>query len=114
MKINAEKENVKEWLAVLEKHAAERKGIWKSVYKNMAVPSRRRAFVNIYKLNKYTKSGEMVVVPGKVLSIGAMDHSISIAALEYSAQALAKLKASGCKLMNISDMVTQSNVRIIK
>ncbi|MGC8652043.1 MAG: 50S ribosomal protein L18e [Candidatus Micrarchaeia archaeon] len=112
MKINAEKQNVKEWLEVLASAKAG-KGIWSGAYKRIAVPSRCRASVNLYKLDKYTKEGDTVIVPGKVLSVGRMSHSISIAALEYSAQALAKLRASNCSIMSIGDIVKQKGVHLI-
>ncbi|MCL4373791.1 MAG: 50S ribosomal protein L18e [Candidatus Marsarchaeota archaeon] len=113
MKINAEKQNVKEWLDTLSGAAASGKGIWQNAYARASVPARRRASVNLYKLDKYTKEGDTVIVPGKVLSMGKMNHSISIAALEYSAQALAKLKASKCVILSIGDIVKQKDARLV-
>ncbi|MEM0149535.1 MAG: 50S ribosomal protein L18e [Candidatus Micrarchaeaceae archaeon] len=114
MKINAEKENVKEWLEALGRAQEGHKGIWESARRSLSVPARSRASINIYKLNKYTKQGDAVIVPGKVLSMGSMDHSITIAALEYSAQALGKLKASNCTIMGIGEIIKQGNVRLMK
>ncbi|MGC8669860.1 MAG: 50S ribosomal protein L18e [Candidatus Micrarchaeia archaeon] len=113
MKINAENENIKEWLEAIKKEADEKKGIWKNAYARMAVPERRRVSVNLYKINKYTKEGDVVLIPGKVLSIGNMDHAVSIAALSYSSNALSKLKASRCSILGIKDIIKLKNVNLL-
>ncbi len=111
--INPEKSNVKEWLEAVKKASSEKKGIWKSVYKHLAVPRRRRVSVNLFKLDKYTKDGDKVVVPGKVLSTGKISHSIDIVAMEYSAKALEKLKASNCNIRDLSYMINEKNVKVV-
>ena len=52
------------------------------------VPARSRKTVNLYKINKYSEEGDNIIVPGKVLGEGQMDHKINITAMEYSARAL--------------------------
>ena len=115
MKITPEKSNVTEWLRVLDEASKGQRyqALFKRVYKLTAVPSRRREPVSIYKINKYTKKGDTVVVPRKVLSTGKMDHEVNIAALEYSAGALAQLKAAGCKVLTIKELTEHSKVSII-
>ncbi|MGC8495732.1 MAG: 50S ribosomal protein L18e [Candidatus Micrarchaeia archaeon] len=113
MKITPENENVKEWISVLTKLAEGKKGPWKRALELAAVPARRRASVNLYKLSKNTKEGDAVIVPGKVLSVGKLDHSISIAAMQFSKSALEKLKASKCSVKTIGEMSNINNVRII-
>lgn len=90
MKINVEKAKVKEWLDGLSTASREKyyPELWKRVHRLTAVPARRRASVNLYKIDKYTKEGDLVVVPGKVLSIGEMKHKVTIAAIDFSAPAL--------------------------
>ena len=44
-----------------------------------------RAEVNVGKIGKLTKKGDTIVVPGKVLGTGAIDHSVTVAAEKYSA-----------------------------
>jgi len=55
--------------------------IWKDLARRLSKPARRRAEVNISKINRYTKEGEIVVVPGKVLGAGRLDHKVVVAAL---------------------------------
>ena len=115
MKINVERQDIKDWLAALESASrGERyKGLWKRLYRLSAVPSRSRKSVNIYKIDKHTKEGDNVVVPGKVLSEGAMSHKVNIAAMEFSAKALASLKAANCRVSTIKEMTNESRIKII-
>jgi large subunit ribosomal protein L18e len=115
MKINVEKQNVKEWLDVLDGASKEEhyRNLWKRLRTLVAVPARRRASVNLYKLDRHSKAGDNVVVPGKVLSTGTLGHSLNIAAIEFSAGALKALKESGCKVMGINEMLKEEKVRII-
>jgi len=69
------------------------------------------------RLNRYTKENDEVIVPGKVLGAGLIDHPIKVAALDFSDQARSKiLKAKG-KCLSISDIIESnpkgSNVKII-
>ncbi len=116
MKINVERNDVKEWLDVLSKASKSDKTpkLWGRVYELLAVPARRRVGVNLYKLNKHTKEGDNVVVPGKVLSMGSLDHKINIAALEYSKKAIQQLGSANCKMVTIQEMIGQKKVSIIK
>jgi large subunit ribosomal protein L18e len=115
MKINVERGDVKDWLTALS-HASTEKNtpkLWKRVHSLLEVPTRRRAEVNIYKINKNTKEGDNVIVPGKVLSVGSMDHTVNITALEFSKSALDRLKSSNCKVVELKDMLNAKKVNII-
>ncbi len=116
MKINVERNDIKEWMDILSGASAKSgpKKVWGSVLSLLAVPARRRVSVNLYKINKYSKEGDNIVVPGKVLSVGAMDHSVTISAVEYSKEALDQLNSAKCKVIGISDMLGQKKVNIIR
>jgi len=68
-------------------------------------PSRQRRVVNLSRINRYTKDGETVVVPGKVLAAGELDHAVTIAAWRFSQQALDKIQKSKSKAMQISELI---------
>lgn len=106
MKITPEKNNVKEWLALLEDGSKSglHKNLWKKVYSNVAVPSRSRASVNLYKLRKYVKESEYVIVPGKVLGDIKVNKKFTITALEYSTQAKKSLQGAGCTILSINEL----------
>ena len=80
----------------------------------LAAPKRRRAAVNIEKISKESKENEVVVVPGKVLGNGKMQHPITIAALFFSAEALRKLKEAKCKIETIEGVLHHKTLKIIK
>ena len=116
MKINVERNDVLEWLDALSAASASSRSpkLWKRVHSLLAVPARRRVGVNVYKINKSSKEGDNVVVPGKVLSLGTMDHKVNIAAVEYSKKAAETLNSTNCKIMGIKEMINQKRVSIIK
>ena len=83
--MNPRRENI---INTLKK--SERK-LWRAVAKNLEKKFRE---VNLSRLNKVTKSGDIVIVPGKVLGTGEIHHSITIGAFSYTNSALEKLKKS--------------------
>jgi large subunit ribosomal protein L18e len=76
---------------------------WIRVAGLISKPKRKSIAVNISKINKYTKDGDVVVVPGKILGDGEMEHKITLAALSESEQARKKIK-----LMKISELVNKN------
>lgn len=91
--------------------------IWRAVAEELEKPSRRRRVVNIGRINRYTTEGDTVIVPGKVLGLGNLKHSITVAAIGFSKTALEKIKSAGGKPIHIVDLVKMnpkgSNVKII-
>ena len=59
--------------------------IWLDVADYLAKARSQRVAVNISNINRYTEKAEVVVVPGKVLASGAIDHPVTVAAFEVSA-----------------------------
>jgi large subunit ribosomal protein L18e len=59
-----------------------------------------------------------VVVPGKILGTGSLNHALTIAAFQSSAKAKEKLKAAKAKYLSILELVeknpTGANVKIIR
>ncbi|MHA1689337.1 MAG: 50S ribosomal protein L18e [Promethearchaeota archaeon] len=93
-----------------------KKRIWKTVSKKLSGPRKNRAEANLYRINKKTKEGDVIVVPGKVLGVGELDHEITIACLNCSDSARIKILSSGSKLLSIEELLEQnpkgSNVKI--
>lgn len=70
--------------------------IWRYIADRLLSSRRRRIAVNVSRLNRHTKEGETVVVPGKVLGAGVVGHPINVAAFAFSDKARSKiLKAKG-------------------
>ncbi len=115
MRKQPEKDVVVKWLAELEamRSSKERAGLSKRIYKFAGKPSRQRPSVNIFRINGSTKEGDAVIVPGKVLSIGSMDHKVSIAAMELSESARKELKKANCSLVPLAEALKAKNAKLI-
>lgn len=91
--------------------------LWKKVANDLARPTRNRRAVNLSRINRYTKKGDTVIVPGKVLAAGELDHSITIAAWQFSGQAEEKIKKADAKAVTIEEIMKSGikgkGVRII-
>lgn len=79
--------------------------IWRDVADRLERSRARAAQVNVGKLSKIVGSGEIALVPGKVLGAGIIDRSISVAALSFSDSAYQKLLASGSEAISIGELL---------
>ncbi|MEM1563782.1 MAG: 50S ribosomal protein L18e [Candidatus Bathyarchaeia archaeon] len=107
-----------ETIRFLKKQSRESKvKIWRSVAELLAKSRRRRIAVNVSRLNRYTEKNEIVVVPGKVLGAGEIDHPITVAAFAFSKTAQEKIKRARGKCLSIVELVKKnpkgSKVKII-
>ncbi len=84
--------------------------IWRYVAELLEKPTRLRKLfaVNVSKINRYTKAGDTVVVPAKVLGAGTLDHPVTVAALKFSKSALEKIKAAGGEAISIPELVKRN------
>jgi len=91
--------------------------IWRRVAELLSAPTRQRVEVNVSRINRYTSPGDVVVVPGKVLGAGAMDHPVVVGAWKFSKSAKEKIERAGGKAVSIIELVDHypdgSNVKII-
>lgn len=92
--------------------------IWLDVAKYLAKPSRQRISVNLSNINRYAEKNSTMVVPGKILGAGTIDHAVTVAAFAISEKAKEKLAAAKAKYLSISELVEQnpkgSNIKIIR
>lgn len=106
-------------ISSLKKKAKENDAaIWRDVAARLSTSKRRRVAVNIYRLSRYTKEKETVVVPGKVLGAGSIEHPLIVAAYAFSEQAHSKISKAKGKCISIMDLSKSnpkgSNVRIME
>jgi len=102
----------------LKKQSREKKAnIWKDIAERLEKPKRKRISVNLSRINRYTQKKEVVVVPGKVLGAGEIDHPITIAAFSFSAKAKEKIVAAKGKCLSFSEIIEKNpkgtNIKII-
>jgi large subunit ribosomal protein L18e len=101
-----------------ERSYQEKAAIWKDVAKRLERSTRRQAEVNISTINRHTSPDEIVLVPGKVLGSGKIDHKVQVAALGFSKLAQEKIGTAGGECLKISELIEKnpkgSGVRIIE
>ncbi len=85
-----------------------KQGDWIYLAYLLAKPNRKLASVNIFKINKFSKENDIIIVPGKVLSQGEMDHKITLAALSFSEKAKEKAKSKGCEIKTIKELAEKN------
>ena len=110
--------NLRNLIAELKRRSIEDScAVWKRIANDLEMPSRNRRAVNLSRINRFTKENELIVVPGKVLGSGVIDHKITVAAFAFSDGAVEKLKKSKCDIISIQDLMAKkpkvSDIRII-
>ena len=69
--------------------------LWLAVVKSLSKSRSRRQSVNVGKISRLTKDGDVVLVPGKVLGGGVITHKITIGAYIFSENASWKIQRAG-------------------
>jgi large subunit ribosomal protein L18e len=79
--------------------------LWKRLAKELDRPTRSRREVNLSRIQRFAKDNDVILVPGKVLSTGVLQKKVNVAAWNFSAAAMEKIKAAGGKTLSIADLV---------
>jgi large subunit ribosomal protein L18e len=91
--------------------------LWRDLAERLTTSNRNRIAVNVSRLNRYTKKGETVVVPGKVLGAGKADHPLTVAAFAFSDVAQSKIQTAKGNCVYIRDLMkknpTGKNVKLM-
>jgi large subunit ribosomal protein L18e len=101
-----------ELISMLRKQSKEQDApIWADVADYLAKTRSQRVIVNLSTINRNTDKAAVVVVPGKVLASGALNHAVTVASFEASDSAKAKC-------ITIKELMESnpkgSNVKIIR
>ncbi len=91
--------------------------IWRAIAEMLSKPRRLVPEVNISRIQRYTREGDIVAVPGKVLGAGKIEHAVTVAAYKFSASARRKIEQVGGRCLSFYELVEEipkgSNVKII-
>ena len=91
--------------------------LWKRVADDLEKPTRQRRVVNLSSISRYTKENEVIVVPGKVLGAGNLEHKLTISAFQFSDGAKEKLEKAGAKIVPLLELSRENpsgkGIRII-
>ena len=78
--------------------------LWKRVANDLEKPTRQRRVVNLSSISRYTKENEIIVVPGKVLGAGDLQHKLTISAFQFSNGAKEKIEKVGAKIIPLLEL----------
>ena len=91
--------------------------IWKRIADDLEKPTRQRREVNLSKISRFTKPQETIIVPGKVLGSGMLNHGVTIAAFAFSQASKQKIEQAKGKTLTITELLKQNpkgkDVRIL-
>ncbi len=91
---------------------------WIKIAETLSGPSRKRANVNIERIEQESVKGEIIVIPGKVLSLGEINKKIKVVALNFSDNAKEKLLNSKCEIISILEEIKKNpqakGIKILK
>ncbi len=93
----------------LDKHSRQSKQrIWKDASEAVLASRKNRPTVNLSIISRNSKEGTKVLVPGKVLGLGSIDHKVIVAAYSFSKDARNKITSSGGTCLDINDFMKDS------
>lgn len=91
-------------IVALEKQSKKSKvQIWKRIADDLNKPTRQRREVNVTKIALNTQKGDSVVVPGKVLGTGSIDHPVTVVAYSISERAKDKITQAGGSVRTLAE-----------
>ena len=97
--------------------STEKNNLWKRIADDLEKPTRTRRAINLSRINRFTQPKETVIVPGKVLGSGTLNHELTIAAFTFSEGAKQRIAESKGKAISIMELMKQNpkgkDIRII-
>jgi len=91
---------------------------WFEVARILSNPKRKRVNINLEKIDKESKEGNIIVIPGKVLSQGEINKKIKVVALNFSEKAKEKLLKSKSEVLSILEEIKKNpqakGIKILK
>jgi len=92
--------------------------LWRLIAEKMSSSRSRYADVNLSKIDRIAKEGEVLVVPGTVLGSGHLSKNVTIAAFRFSKKAVDKAKNSGSTIKSLVELAQDNpkgkDIRIMR
>jgi large subunit ribosomal protein L18e len=79
--------------------------IWSRLAKLALKPSSARRTINVSQIDRLTKDGDIIIVPGKVLGTGDMSHKITLCSFSISNSGAQKILGQGGKILSYSELI---------
>lgn len=85
---------------------------------SLSSPRRKKIEMNLTKINEFSKEGDVIIIPGKVLSQGEIDKKIKIGAVSFSQKAREKISKSKSTCLSIMEIIRENpqlkGVKVLK
>lgn len=98
--------------------AGKKQEAWLEVAGILAGPRRNKVEINLEEIDKNSKDGETIVIPGKVLSQGDVTKKLKVIAFDFSEKAKEKLLSQKCSVSYIIDEIKSNpsakGIKVIK
>lgn len=106
-------------IRLLRKESREKQAsIWLDVAEYLSKSRSQRVAVNLSRINRNTQRRDVVVVPGKILGSGSINHTVTVASFSASQKARKKLVAAKAKYLSIPQLLEKNpkgaNIKIIR
>ena len=82
--------------------------LWQSLAKKLEMSNKRRIHANISLINRHSKPNDIVVIPGKVLGSGRLDHPVNVSAFRFSKVAKQKIEDIGGRCISFSTLLSEN------
>lgn len=79
--------------------------IWEAAAEYLLKHRSKRPCVNVGKISKLTKGGDKVLVPGKVLGGGIINHNVIVGAYSFTNSAKSKILKAGGEALHILEFL---------
>ncbi|MEM2989384.1 MAG: 50S ribosomal protein L18e [Candidatus Bathyarchaeia archaeon] len=100
---------IEELVSFLRRKSKENEApIWGDIAERLSKPRRNIAAVNLSRIGRCSANGETILVPGKILGAGSLDHEVKVAALRFSESARRKIERAGGKCLSIPELVNEN------
>jgi large subunit ribosomal protein L18e len=86
--------------------------VFRAVAEKLSAPASQRPQVNLLKIDRNTKEGEKIIVPGKVLGTGSLTKKITIIGFSASESAIKKIEAAGSKFVPLKDFLSKPDTKV--
>lgn len=106
-------------ITLLKKESREKQaGIWLDIAEYLSKSRSQRIAVNLSRINRNTKRADTIIIPGKLLGSGSIDHAVTVASFGVSEKAKAKLATAKAKYVSIPELLEKNpkgtNIKIIR
>ncbi len=81
---------------------------WNNIAKIISGPTRKFPSLNLFEIEKHSKVGDTIVIPGKVLNKGDLTKKIKICALGISERAKEKLRISKSEFVQLVEEIKKN------